>query len=165
MRHGLDTLLPPHIQLLHGPGCPVCVTPARYLDQAIAIARQPDTIVTTFGDLLRVPSESSGDLFAAKAQGADDGINYSREDLKQAIKRLTDGRGADYVFVTVGSPQALEQSVPMAAARGSPAPRRPAVPAVRARTGGATGGHPGGAGDRGGAARHRGHRRTASGRW
>ncbi len=71
MRHGLDTLLPPHIQLLHGPGCPVCVTPARYLDQAIAIARQPDTIVTTFGDLLRVPSESSGDLFAAKAQGAD----------------------------------------------------------------------------------------------
>lgn len=71
MRHGLDTLLPPHIQLLHGPGCPVCVTPARFLDQAIAIAGAPDTVVTTFGDLLRVPSESSGDLFAAKARGAD----------------------------------------------------------------------------------------------
>jgi len=71
MRHALDTLLPPHVQLLHGPGCPGCVTPSPFLDHAIAIARQPDVIVTTFGDLLRVPSESSGDLFAAKARGAD----------------------------------------------------------------------------------------------
>ena len=71
LRHALDTLLPPHVQLLHGPGCPVCVTPSAYLDHAIAIARQPGTIVTTFGDLLRVPSEASGDLFAAKARGAD----------------------------------------------------------------------------------------------
>ena len=71
LRHALYTLLPPHVQLLHGPGCPVCVTPSAYLDHAIAIARQPDTILTTFGDLLRVPSEASGDLFAAKARGAD----------------------------------------------------------------------------------------------
>ena len=71
LRHALDTLLPPHVQLLHGPGCPVCVTPSSYLDHAIAIARRPDAIVTTFGDLLRVPSDSSGDLFAAKARGAD----------------------------------------------------------------------------------------------
>ena len=71
LRHALDTLLPPHVQLLHGPGCPVCVTPSAYLDHAIAIARRPDAILTTFGDLLRVPSESSGDLFAAKARGAD----------------------------------------------------------------------------------------------
>ena len=71
MRHALDTLLPPHVQLLHGPGCPVCVTPASYLDHAIDIAERPDTIVTTFGDLLRVPSASRGDLFAAKAKGAD----------------------------------------------------------------------------------------------
>lgn len=71
LRHALDTLLPPHVQLLHGPGCPVCVTPSAYLDHAIAIARQPNVILTTFGDLLRVPSESSGDLYAAKARGAD----------------------------------------------------------------------------------------------
>ena len=70
LRHALDTLLPPHVQLLHGPGCPVCVTPSAYLDHAIAIARRPDPILTTFGDLLRVPSESSGDLYAAKARGA-----------------------------------------------------------------------------------------------
>lgn len=71
LRHALDTLLPPHVQLLHGPGCPVCVTPAAYLDHAIAIARRADTIVCTFGDLLRVPSDASGDLYAAKARGAD----------------------------------------------------------------------------------------------
>ena len=71
LRHALDTLLPPRVQLLHGPGCPVCVTPSAYLDHAIAIARRPGTIVTTFGDLLRVPSESSGDLYAAKAGGGD----------------------------------------------------------------------------------------------
>lgn len=71
LRHALDTLLPPHVQLLHGPGCPVCVTPASYLDHAIDIAERPDTIVTTFGDLLRVPSATRGDLFAAKARGAD----------------------------------------------------------------------------------------------
>ena len=71
LRHALDTLLPPHVQLLHGPGCPVCVTPAAYLDHAIFIARQPDAIVTTFGDLLRVPSATQGDLYAAKARGAD----------------------------------------------------------------------------------------------
>lgn len=73
LRHGLDLLLEEHanIQLLHGPGCPVCVTPAGYLDRAIALARQPGTVVCTFGDLLRVPSGSSGDLFAARAAGAD----------------------------------------------------------------------------------------------
>ena len=60
LRHALDTLLPPHVQLLHGPGCPVCVTPSSYLDHAIAIARRPDAILCTFGDLLRVPSEASG---------------------------------------------------------------------------------------------------------
>ena len=71
LRHALDTLLPPHVQLLHGPGCPVCVTPAAYLDHAIDIAQRPGVILCTFGDLLRVPSETQGDLFAAKANGAD----------------------------------------------------------------------------------------------
>ena len=71
LRHALDTLLPPHVQLLHGPGCPVCVTPSAYLDHAIAIAKRPNVILCTFGDLLRVPSATQGDLFAAKAAGAD----------------------------------------------------------------------------------------------
>ena len=71
LRYALDTLLPSHVQLLHGPGCPVCVTPAAYLDHAIEIARRPDVILCTFGDLLRVPSATQGDLFAAKAAGAD----------------------------------------------------------------------------------------------
>ena len=73
LRHGLDLLLEEHanIQLLHGPGCPVCVTPAGYLDRAIALVRQPGTTLCTFGDLLRVPSGSSGDLFATRAAGAD----------------------------------------------------------------------------------------------
>jgi len=71
LRHALDTLLPEPVTLLHGPGCPVCVTPSAYLDHAISIAARPDTILCTFGDLLRVPSNASGDLFAAKARGAD----------------------------------------------------------------------------------------------
>lgn len=71
LRHALDMLVPPHLKFLHGPGCPVCVTPGSYLDRAIAIARRPDVILCTFGDLLRVPSATQGDLFAAKAQGAD----------------------------------------------------------------------------------------------
>ena len=73
LRHGLDLLLEEHanIQLLHGPGCPVCVTPADYLDRAIALSRQPDTTLCTFGDLLRVPSGASGDLYAASAASAD----------------------------------------------------------------------------------------------
>lgn len=71
LRNALDTLLPSHVQLLHGPGCPVCVTPSSYLDHAIAIALRPDTILCTFGDLLRVPSDASGDLYAAKARGGD----------------------------------------------------------------------------------------------
>jgi hydrogenase expression/formation protein HypD len=71
LRYALDTLLPPHVQLLHGPGCPVCVTPAAYLDHAIHLARRPDVVLCTFGDLLRVPSATQGDLFSAKANGAD----------------------------------------------------------------------------------------------
>ena len=71
LRHALDTLLPQHVQLLHGPGCPVCVTPAAYLDHAIEIAARSDVILTTFGDLLRVPSATRGDLFAAKSRGSD----------------------------------------------------------------------------------------------
>ena len=71
LRYALDTLLPPSVTLLHGPGCPVCVTPGAYLDRAIALASRPSTVLCTFGDLLRVPSATRGDLFAARAAGAD----------------------------------------------------------------------------------------------
>lgn len=68
-RCGLRTLLPPQIRLISGPGCPVCVTPVVYIDQAVVLARRPRTVITTFGDLLRVPG-SAGSLQSARADGA-----------------------------------------------------------------------------------------------
>jgi len=99
LRHALDTLLPPHVQLLHGPGCPVCVTPSAFLDHAIFIARQPNAIVTTFGDLLRVPSAASGDLYAAKARGGDvrmitsplQALDFARQNPDKQIVHLAIG--------------------------------------------------------------------------
>jgi hydrogenase expression/formation protein HypD len=70
VRYGLDTLLPRGVELVHGPGCPVCVTPLEMIDRAHAIARQPEVIFCSFGDMLRVPG-SNGDLHALKAAGAD----------------------------------------------------------------------------------------------
>ena len=65
VRYGIDEMLPPGITLVHGPGCPVCVTPVDYVDKAIEIADRPGTILCSFGDMLRVPG-SNGDLFARK---------------------------------------------------------------------------------------------------
>jgi hydrogenase expression/formation protein HypD len=76
VKFGLDQLLPAQIELLHGPGCPVCVTPLEMVDRALAIAARPDVIFCSFGDMLRVPG-SSGDLLQAKAQGADVRVLYS----------------------------------------------------------------------------------------
>src|SRR5581483_349222 len=76
MRYGLDELLPKNIELMHGPGCPVCMTPLETIDKAIALALRPDVILVSYGDMLRVPGSSS-DLFRAKAQGADVRIAYS----------------------------------------------------------------------------------------
>ena len=70
VRCGLDELLPREIALVHGPGCPVCVTPIEMIDMAIEIARRPGVILCSFGDMLRVPG-SKGDLFDARAAGAD----------------------------------------------------------------------------------------------
>jgi len=75
-QHGIRALLPPVIRLVSGPGCPVCVTPIGYVDHAVALARRPDTILATFGDMLRVPGSSSS-LLREKAQGADVRIVYS----------------------------------------------------------------------------------------
>ncbi len=76
VKFGIDKLLPESLTLLHGPGCPVCVTPIEMLDRAIAIASQPEVIFCSFGDMLRVPG-SERDLFAAKSSGADVRMVYS----------------------------------------------------------------------------------------
>jgi hydrogenase expression/formation protein HypD len=98
VRYGIDELLPPEITLVHGPGCPVCVTPVDYLDKAIEIADRPNTILCSFGDMLRVPG-SDGDLFGAKSRGADIRIVYSPLDAL-AIARANPGR--QVVFFAVG---------------------------------------------------------------
>ena len=76
VRYGIDELLPPEIELAHGPGCPVCVTPVGVIDQAHALAKRPDIVFCSFGDMLRVPG-SSGDLFGIRAQGGDVRVVYS----------------------------------------------------------------------------------------
>ncbi len=76
LKHGIDGILPETIELVHGPVCPVCVTPLETIDTAHAIARQPDVIFCSFGDMLRVPG-SDADLFAIKSQGADVRVVYS----------------------------------------------------------------------------------------
>jgi hydrogenase expression/formation protein HypD len=82
VRFGLDTLLPEQITLVHGPGCPVCVTPASLIDAAIAIARPPGVILCSFGDMLRVPG-TKDDLLRAKSEGADVRVVYSPMDALQ----------------------------------------------------------------------------------
>jgi hydrogenase expression/formation protein HypD len=76
VKYGIDELLPPAIELVHGPGCPVCVTPLELIDKAVAIASRSEVILCSFGDMLRVPG-SRRDLFAVKAAGGDVRIVYS----------------------------------------------------------------------------------------
>jgi len=86
VRFGLDELLPKQITLLHGPGCPVCVTPLAVIDKALEIAARPEVLFCSFGDMLRVPG-SKEDLFTVKARGADVRTVYSPLDaLKLALK-------------------------------------------------------------------------------
>jgi len=98
MRYGIDQLLPSDVTLIHGPGCPVCVTPVEYIDKSIEIALRPGVILCSFGDMLRVPG-GKADLFAAKAQGADIRIVYSPLDAL-AIARAEPAR--EVVFFAVG---------------------------------------------------------------
>src|SRR5258708_33811300 len=79
VRYGIAELLPAEITLLHGPGCPVCVTPVELIDKAVDIAARPNVIFTSFGDMLRVPG-SKGDLLSAKANGGDVRMVYSPMD-------------------------------------------------------------------------------------
>ena len=76
VKFGLDELLPDEIELVHGPGCPVCVTPLELIDKAVQIALRPEVIFCSFGDMLRVPGSES-DLFGIKARGGDVRILYS----------------------------------------------------------------------------------------
>lgn len=98
MRYGIDELLPPEIELVHGPGCPVCVTPLDMLDRAIRIASLPSVIFTSFGDMLRVPGSES-DLFQAKARGAVVRVVYSPLD---AVKIARANPEHKVVFFGVG---------------------------------------------------------------
>ena len=98
VRTGIDQLLPPEVEMIHGPGCPVCVTPVEVLDRAIAIARHPGVILCSFGDMLRVPG-SCGDLFAAKGDGADVRVVYSPLDAVAVAARHPD---REVVFLAIG---------------------------------------------------------------
>lgn len=98
VRFGIDELLPDTITLVHGPGCPVCVTPIELIDMAIEIASKPNVIFCSFGDMLRVPG-SQEDLFAAKARGGDVRTVYSPLD---AVTLAANNPDKEVVFFAVG---------------------------------------------------------------
>jgi hydrogenase expression/formation protein HypD len=98
IRQGIDQLLPAGVELVHGPGCPVCVTPVALIDEAIAIAKRPDAILCSFGDMLRVPG-SAEDLFHARAAGGDARVVYSPLDALEVARRNPD---KTVVFFAVG---------------------------------------------------------------
>lgn len=98
VRFGIDELLPPEITLIHGPGCPVCVTPIEMIDKALAIAARPAVVFCSFGDMLRVPG-SRHDLFTVKARGGDVRIVYSPMDALALAERMPT---REVVFFAVG---------------------------------------------------------------
>ena len=98
VKSGLEDLLPKGITLVHGPGCPVCVTPLELIDKAVSISRRPEVIFCSFGDMLRVPG-SSKSLFDTKAEGADVRIVYSPLDALRLAKQNPDRQ---VVFFAVG---------------------------------------------------------------
>jgi hydrogenase expression/formation protein HypD len=97
-KHGLEDYLPETVSLVHGPGCPVCVIPMGRLDDAIAIAEQPDVIMTTFGDMMRVPG-GRGSFYDANAAGADIRMVYSPLDSLRIARANPDKR---VVFMAIG---------------------------------------------------------------
>lgn len=107
IRHGLDKLLPPEIELVHGPGCPVCVTPLELIDKALALAAYPGVIFTSYGDMLRVPGTFlysteailANDLFSVKSRGGDVRIVYSPLDALQLARQNPD---KTVVFFAIG---------------------------------------------------------------
>src|ERR1051326_6232857 len=97
-KHGLEDYLPEAVALVHGPGCPVCVIPMGRLDDAIAIAERPDVIMTTFGDMMRVPG-GRGSFFDSKANGADIRMVYSPLDSLKIARQNPDKQA---VFMAIG---------------------------------------------------------------
>ncbi len=108
MQYGLDQLLPEGLELVHGPGCPVCVTPLELVDKAIAIASRPEVIFCSFGDMLRVPG-SNEDLFSVRAKGGNIRVVYSPLD---AVKIAQENPGQEVVFFAIG----FETTAPVNAA-------------------------------------------------
>lgn len=98
IRNGIDQLLPPEIELIHGPGCPVCVTPLEIIDKALAIAARPEVTFCSFGDMLRVPG-SDHDLFRVKSMGGDVRIVYSPLDAVRLAQQRPD---REVVFFGIG---------------------------------------------------------------
>lgn len=98
LRHGIDQVLPPGLELVHGPGCPVCVTPLETIDRAVAIAQRPGVILASFGDMLRVPG-SHGSLLEARSRGADVRMVYSPLEAL-ALARANPDR--EIVFLAIG---------------------------------------------------------------
>ncbi len=97
-KFGIPSLLPPNINLVSGPGCPVCVTDRKYIDQAVAYARMPETIITTYGDLIRVPGSTSS-LDKEKAEGRDIRIVYS---VLDALKIAKENQDKKVIFLGIG---------------------------------------------------------------
>ncbi|BCB91899.1 hydrogenase formation protein HypD [Phytohabitans suffuscus] len=98
IRHGIDQLLPEGVEMIHGPGCPVCVTPLEVIDKALAIAARPGVIFCSFGDMLRVPG-SGQDLFGVKSAGGDVRVVYSPLD---ALKLAREHPDREVVFFGIG---------------------------------------------------------------
>ncbi|PKN89865.1 MAG: hydrogenase formation protein HypD, partial [Chloroflexi bacterium HGW-Chloroflexi-7] len=98
MQNGIDQLLPPQVELVHGPGCPVCVTSLELVDKALAIASLPNVIMCSFGDMLRVPG-SGNDLFSIRAAGGQVKIVYSPLD---SVKIAQANPDMEVVFFAVG---------------------------------------------------------------
>ena len=98
IRHGIDQLLPDGVEMIHGPGCPVCVTPLEIIDKALVIAERPGVIFCSFGDMLRVPG-SGRDLFRIKADGGDVRVVYSPLD---ALKLARENPDREVVFFGIG---------------------------------------------------------------
>ncbi|MFZ1916103.1 MAG: hydrogenase formation protein HypD, partial [Terriglobales bacterium] len=98
MRYGLDELLPKEIELVHGPGCPVCVTPLETVDKALELAARPEVILVSYGDMLRVPG-STTDLFTVKARGGDVRIVYSPTDALNIARQNPERK---VVFLAIG---------------------------------------------------------------
>lgn len=98
VRQGIDELLPAGMRMIHGPGCPVCVTPLETLDRAMAVAARPGVILTSFGDMLRVPGTAT-DLLSLRARGADVRVVYAPMD---AVRLAAEHPERDVVFLAVG---------------------------------------------------------------